>query len=275
MIRPLSLLTITWLAAFCLIPSVAEAQGLIFQLPADGTWVRYEGTFAQKEIRPGTTTGELEIAPWIEHVWLKSVGTEMADYQGESVPCRWIEILVERGREKDGKVDTGKTGREIYKVLIPEAAVGAVAEQTTDKESVPAAFLPVVKGYRQIGMTEPKPFTTPVLQTYPACILVGYYRNPEVAAQAVDPQVGIGSVEAQEIKGNVTIERPNSRTIQETVVWKSPDVPFGTAAWSAKITREVKDAQAPRDTFQPVTEVNVELKAQETGSGAQSELTIP
>ena len=34
-----------------------------------------------------------------EQVTLKSVGTETAEYRGENVPCRWIEIKVERGRE--------------------------------------------------------------------------------------------------------------------------------------------------------------------------------
>ena len=103
--------------------SPVEAQGLILQLPPDGTWVRYEGTYTQTEIRPDTALGKLEIPPWVEHVTIKSVGSEMADYRGASVPCRWIEIKVERGRESEGAIAVGKTGLEIYKVLIPEASV--------------------------------------------------------------------------------------------------------------------------------------------------------
>jgi len=52
-------------------------------------------------------------------VTIKSVGSEMAQYRDEEVPCRWIEIKIERGRVRDGKIDTGLTGLEIYKVLIP------------------------------------------------------------------------------------------------------------------------------------------------------------
>ena len=32
-----------------------EAQGLIWSLPEEGTWVRYEGTYKQTELRPNST----------------------------------------------------------------------------------------------------------------------------------------------------------------------------------------------------------------------------
>ena len=86
-------------AQLCVIGQVASAQGVVCQLPEDGTWVRFEGTYAQSEIRPDTPDGKLDINPWIEHVWIKSVGAESAEYRGESTPCRWIEIKIERGRE--------------------------------------------------------------------------------------------------------------------------------------------------------------------------------
>jgi hypothetical protein len=66
--------------------------------------------------------------------------------------------------------------------------------------------------------------------------------------------------------------------VQESTLWKSADVPFGVARWSAKITREVKDAQDPRDKFMPVSEVTIEMKAKETGTEGpegKSELAVP
>ncbi len=256
----------------CMLGNVASGQGVVCQLPPDGTWVRFEGTYAQVEIRPETTAGKLEIDPWIEHVTIKSVGKEMAEYRDEQVPCRWIEIKIERGRERDGKVDTGLTGLEIYKVLIPESAV---ITDNADSQGVPISFIPLVKGFRKVGKAEPKPLTEPALQLYPLGILVGYYRELKVVAEDVDAEVGIGAIKAKQLKGQIKIERPNSRTVQESTIWKSSEVAFGVARWAAKMTRERKDGQSPRDDFKPVSEVTIEMQAKETGRDAKSELSVP
>jgi hypothetical protein len=256
----------------CFIVNVASAQGIVCQLPADGTWIRFEGTCAQVEVRPETAAGKLEIEPWIEHVTVKSVGQEMAEYRGEEVACRWVEIKIERGRERDGKIDTGLTGLEIYKVLIPETAV---IKDNLDEDGVPISFLPLVKGYRKIGKADPKPLREPALQLYPLGLLVGYYRELKVVAEGVDAEVGIGEIKADQWQGEIKIERPNSRTVQASTIWKSPDVAFGVARWAAKVTRETKDGQAPRDDFKPVAEVTISMIAKETGSDAKSELSVP
>ena len=260
-------------AQFCLIGQTAHAQGVVCQLPEDGTWVKFEGTYAHSEVRDG---GKLEINPWIEHVWIKSVGAEMAEYRGEMTPCRWIEIKMERGRELEGKIDTGLTGTVIYKVLIPESAVIA---DNVDGEGVPVSFLPLIKGYRKMGKADPKEITEPALQLYPLGILVGYFRELKQIEESVDPEVGLENVKtASQWQGQVAAERPSSRTITESTIWKSPSVPFGVARWSAKITREVKDGNAPRDDFKPNSEVAIEMKARETGKGgpnSTSELMMP
>ena len=254
----------------------AFAQGVVCQLPPDGTWVRFEGTYTQTEIRPDSTEGKLDIAPWIEKVWIKSVGSEMAEYKGEMTACRWIEIKIDRGREKEGNIDTGLTGSEIYKVLIPESTVIA---DNVDKNGVPISFLPLVKGFRKVGKADPKPLAEPALQLYPLGILIGYYRELKVVEEGVDPEVGIEAVKkATQLQGQVSIERSSSRTVQESTFWKSADMPFGVARWSAKITREIKDAQEPRDNFKPVSEVTIDMKAKETGTEGpegKSELTVP
>ena len=256
----------------CMLGNICWGQGVVTQLPADGTWVRFEWTYSQVEIRPETAAGKVEIDPWIEHVTIKSVGAEAAEYRGETVPCRWIEIKIERGRERDGKVDTGLTGLEIYKVLIPETAVIATH---VDLDGVPVSFLPLVKGFRKVGKADPKPLTEPALQLYPLGILVGYYRELKVVGKDVDAEVGLGAIKSTQLQGEIKIERPNSRTVQESTVWKSKDVAFGVARWSAKMIRERKDDQSPRSDFKPVTEVTIEMKAKETGQDAKSELNVP
>jgi len=264
------------LMAHAVLVPLAFSQGVVCQLPPDGTWVRFEGTYTQSEIRPESTEGKLDIAPWIEKVWIKSVGAEMAEYKGEMTACRWIEIKIDRGREKDGNVDTGLTGSEIYKVLIPESSVIA---DNVDKSGVPVSYMPLVKGFRKVGKADPKPLTEPALQLYPLGLLIGYYRELKVVEEGTDPDIGLAAVkQATQLQGQVMMERASSRTVQESMLWKSPDVPFGVARWSAKITREVKDAQEPRDNFKPVSEVTIDMKAKETGTEGpegKSELTIP
>jgi hypothetical protein len=229
-----------------LFSAVSHAQGVVCQLPEDGTWVRFEGTYAQSEIRSDAAAGKLDITPWIEHVWIKSVGSEMADYRGKETACRWIEIKIERGRETDGKIDS---------------------------------FLPLVKGFRKVGKADPKEITEPALQLYPLGILVGYFRELKQVEETVDPEVGLVDIKtASQWQGQVTTERTSSRTIMESTIWKSPSVPFGVARWSAKITREIKDAQEPRDAFMPTSEVTIDMKARETGKGGPngtSELMSP
>jgi hypothetical protein len=258
------------IAQVCLIGNSVYAQGVVCQIPEDGTWVKFEGTYAQTEARGDS---KQEINPWIEHVWIKSVGSEMAEYRGESTPCRWIEIKIERGREKDGKIDTGLTGTEIYKVLIPESAV---ISDNVDADGVPVSFLPVIKGFRKVGKAAAKEITEPALQLYPLGILVGYVRELKQIEESVDPEVGLEDVKmASQWQGQVTTERDTSRTVMESTLWKSPKVPFGVARWSAKITREIKDARDTRDAFKPSSEVTIEMKARETGKGgpnATSEL---
>ncbi len=261
-----------WVGLCSLWATVASAQGLVLRLPADGTWVRYEGTYTQTEIRPTSTTGKLEIPAWAEHVTIKSVGSEMADFRGETVPCRWIEIKVERGREADGKIDVGVTGLEIYKVLIPESAVLA---EPKSADGVPASFTPVVKGYRQLGKGMPQPIHATALKLYPLAMLLGYCRDFQVEEQDVDPGVSLPDVKANVLAGTATLERPDSQSVLESKVWSSEAVPFGVAAWTSKITRSIKDAQEPRDAFQPRTETVAEMKARATGTDAQSELQIP
>jgi hypothetical protein len=156
-------------------------------------------------------------------------------------------------------------------VLVPEPAI--LADPVVEP-GVPIGYLPIVKGARQIGQGEPKPLAEPALKLYPLALLFAYCRDFKVEEQNVDPMVGLGAVSTNKLVGTSISERDSSQTKLETQVWVGEDVPFGVAAWSAKITRSIKDAQQPRDAFKPLTEVVVELKARETGADAQSEVAF-
>jgi hypothetical protein len=88
-----------------LIPSAVLADGLIYQLPADGTWARFDFD--------GTGGPDGKVVLLTASVTLSSVGT--AEVDGE--PCRWIEIAMEG--KKDGQPFTA-----IHKLLIPEKQLG-------------------------------------------------------------------------------------------------------------------------------------------------------
>lgn len=264
--------TVRWactLAYLAVGASTATAQGLIWELPADGAWVRFEGTYAQTEVRADSATGRLEIKPWVEHLWVKSVGQEQAEYNGETVACRWIEIKVERGREQDGKIDTGLAGLEIYKFLVPESKI---LPASRDADDVPVNLLPIVKGFRKVAAGQPKPLPPGALQLYPLVVLNGYFREVDENAGAEDVATGFGAVSAKVWKAKSETERGNARTDLESTLHRSSEVPFGVAGWTAKITRKVKNELEERSKFQTVTEVVVEMRAAAKGEDAQSEL---
>ncbi|MGE3315820.1 MAG: hypothetical protein AB7O26_11960 [Planctomycetaceae bacterium] len=256
--------------------SDAFAQGVLWTLPADGAWVRYEGTYKQVEFRPNSTEGDIALE-WIQHLTIKSVGTENAEFKGETVPCRWIELKVVTGRASEAGVDPGPVGARIFKVLVPEKRV---VGKTADDGKIPVAFIDIVKGYRKYGDGEVKPIDAKALQVYPLIALVMHYEKVEAeGTEAVDPQIPLGAVQTQKSKAVSKFESPTSRTTSEAQMWTStPEekkIPFGLAKWTIKTIREAKDSSEPRSAFKAVSEVNAEMSAHEVGEGAQSELTIP
>jgi len=90
------------------LPATAAAEGLIYQLPEDGAWVRFEvngkGIASDGTVRvtvKGTQT-------------IRSVGRATVNDQ----QCRWIELETEMTFQRAG----GKAGKlnEVIKLLIPE-----------------------------------------------------------------------------------------------------------------------------------------------------------
>ena len=57
--------------------SSASAQGLLWSLPEDGTWVRFEGKLTQTQVNPDAANNQP--IEWLRHVTIKSVGTKMGD----------------------------------------------------------------------------------------------------------------------------------------------------------------------------------------------------
>lgn len=257
----------------------ANAQGLIWKLPADGTWIRYEGTYDQIETRSNTGGTDLTIK-WKQHLTIKSVGSQEAELEGKTVKCRWLEFKVQTGKVSEAGINPGPVGASIYKVLVPEIRViGKLA----DDETIPVSFLPMVKGYRKEGDKPVEEMTGSVFQIYPKVARFMHYKTLEKDGEpesldvklTVENAQKIESITAQKWKGKYEAENSEGHTVQEAEMWRSDEVPFGLAQWSVKQSMERKGNNEPRSAFKQVAQTLVEMMPLEIGFGAKSEIETP
>lgn len=270
------ILCVTLLGGLLLGENTASAQGLIWKLPEDGTWVEYEGEYSQIDFRPNSAQGDLKPEPWKRLLKISSVGQEMAEYNGKMQQCRWIELDVVTGRLNAGVIDPGPAGSRIYKVLVPESKV---ISNTTDQDGIPVSIIPIVKGYRKIGEGDvkliplDKDSKSGVLQIYPVISLLRHYKTLDSASdQPVDAEIGIPDVTAKRSSSIYKMESLFNRSTHTAAIWRSDDVPFGLARWEVKVLREEKGSTEPRTAFNKVSEFSIKMKARETGSDAQSKI---
>lgn len=249
--------------------SVVSAQGLIYNLPEDGTAVEYEGTIT-------LSSGDQDPNPleWTSELSIKSVGREDAEFQGTVQPCRWIEIKVITGKSEAAGIDPGPVGSRIYKFLVPESKI--VAERN-DQDGIPNDVIPMVKGFRRLGENAIKEIRSPGLVMYPTICLLANYDNPETIASSDIPEIlaqGV-SVTAKRMKGVAVQERPESRSTNTGEYWVSKDVPFGLARWVVSVTTEEKETTAARSEFRIVQTRQTDMKLKRIRQNAESELVTP
>lgn len=94
-----------------LVPLSAQADGMIYQLPGDGTWARYAGEIKGTAELAESRTQPLHVATTLK---ISSVGEVTRDQQ----KCRWIELKVEASLAK--AEDDTPTNIHILKLLVPE-----------------------------------------------------------------------------------------------------------------------------------------------------------
>lgn len=263
----------------------AAAQGLVWNLPPDGTWVRYEGSYNQTIRRPDSTEGDLRLQ-WRRNLTVKSVGEEVVEHDldgnGEvetsnrwgldetALPARWIELRVETGQVVEGIIDAGPGGIRIYKILVPEAVIRGEIE---DAEGIFLSHVPLVRGFSKIGDQPTQPLDSPVFQPYPVITLIRHFRQltGEPGEQPFDVG-GLGSVTATAVSGEMQTETSTSRTTNTAKIWRSGEMPFGIVQWTAEAVNEQKTPTAPRDSFAESVVLTEELTAVEVGSDAESDL---
>lgn len=253
-----------------LCPSPVSAQVLLWgKLPPDGSWVRFEGTYQNTNILPDSNDGNLELK-WRRELTVKSVGQEMAEYNGQETPCRWLEFKTVTGKESEEGLQPGEFGVRIYKVLVPESRV---IGKLVDADGIPANFIPIIKGYRKLASNEPEPLTEKLLSFSPMITLLTYYPNlkPE-SDQAAELQLPTATVQAKLWTGDEKLESRVNRSTNEGRLWLTEEVPFGLAKFQVKIVRESKDGAAAAEAFKPSAELHVDMTLVATGKDATSEL---
>ncbi|QDV52658.1 hypothetical protein [Gimesia fumaroli] len=257
--------------AVCLVVSCSSslfAQGLIWELPPDGSWVRFEGTY-EKEM-PGPESNDLNAKlQWTRHLIISSVGSEMAEFEGAQTACRWLEFKCITGKATESGVAPGVSGPRIYKVLVPESAVSG---QLVDKQNIPITFLPIIRGYRKIGDRDVEPLKTNVLRFYPMITMLEHYTKWDSEGEATTVETPAGAVSAREFKGTFMSESPSARSKNEGTIWRTKEIPFGLAKWTVEITRETKGGTQPRSEFKMTSRIHVAMSAHEVGKNAESEL---
>lgn len=257
--------------ALFLLPTSGFAQGLIWSIPEEGTWVRYEGLYKQTEIREGVAAGNKE-HEWIRELTIKALGTETATYKNKETTCHWLEFKLVTGKPSEAGIDPGNYGVRIYKILVPaEEVVGDI----TDKQDILVDYLPIVKGYRQLSIAEEaEEMTVSAFQVFPLMTLMRHYRSLTDEGET-DVALRTGTVAVNRYIGSLTTESPTNRTVNKAEFWKGDDVPFGLAKWTVVLLKEGKDQEDSRGDFRRVSEINEEMSVVAIGTDAQSELETP
>jgi hypothetical protein len=253
--------------------ATAQAQGLIWTLPEDGAWVRYEGTYSQSITRANSTEGNLALQ-WRRFLTIKSVGREEREYQGKVQPCRWIEFTSETGKTTEGVLDAGPGGTVMYRLLVPESAIrGTVNEPVGKGREIIAEFIPIVQGYRRIGDEPPQEVEPGGFQLYPSVSLLRHYRQLTDAGRTT-VSVPAGNFEATQYNGHMVSETTSHRMTNTCELFRSSEIPFGVVKWTAKSVDESKGTAEPRSAFLENATLVEEMQAVRIGTGAESDFPL-
>ncbi len=271
------------------IPAACEAQGLLWSLPPDGAWVRYQGDYTQLVRRPNSTEGDLSLE-WRRYLTIKSVGQLDVSIAGEiePVPCRWIEIKVETGQVREGLIDAGPGGVRIYKLLVREDAIqGTLSHDIPNVGNIFVSYIPLAQGtttqdgmqvdvgpgWRKLGELPAEQLEGEVFQLYPAVSLLRHYRDLAEQANPQPVQTPLGDGLATEYEGTMQMETSARRSTNTAEIFRSDVVPFGLFRWTATTVTEKKVTVEPRDSFQETVQISEEMTLIEAYlEGAETEL---
>lgn len=229
---------------------MARADGLLYSLPADGTWVRYalRQQMASPKQKQGVIVGALALA---------SVGEEMVNNQA----CRWIEVVI------DSKEAAGPGLKSVFKALIPEKRL--------KKGENPSRYW--LKGWGKLGDLPPQALTKELLAN-PAMIINLVVSGPLENAQELPEKLietKLGKLDCRGLAGTLTypgasvrIDKDKTTTKKDLTVrvetYLHETAPFGVMASRQQVMFP--------DFGSGPSSVDMELTLLDVGTDAKSEL---
>lgn len=199
--------------------SVSQADGILFKLPEDGTWVQYkmdgqeiEGRRGDKEKYAGTLT-------------ISSVGGEKV--KGET--CRWIEI-----RHTWQEITRGDTDDRvrILKCLVPEKHVG---EGKTPSKHIIRGWRSAFLGSKGKGRPYPLHRSDGSLRlSQPGGMIFGGPLGKPVKLKPKKIKTKLGTFTCTGTRGTFPVKLGNKTTPYTLTVWRSEKVPYGVVRFEMK-----------------------------------------
>lgn len=113
----LQILAVLWTISCLAAPS--WGQGLVWNLPESGTWVRYEGEYQQTTSRP---EGDVSLS-WQHILEIRCLERETAEWKEAETVCVWLEFESTTGTLVDGELEPGPGSKRLYKILVPEKEI--------------------------------------------------------------------------------------------------------------------------------------------------------
>jgi hypothetical protein len=241
------------LGVVLLVLGPVAGEGLLFQLPADGTSVSFDVEMTGMIVQ----TNKKMLAKGV--VTMASVGKETRD--GE--PCRWIELKAKISQTEPEMQEVD----QVVKVLIPEKHAKAGAAPYDHIVKVWRQGTATLKGGKvfeeKLKAVDPK---KPGRDTQMLILLVGPYKDAKkLSKQEVDS--GLGKLECDGLSGTNTFEiGPETHTVQFENRLHAK-APFGVVALTMKMQAE-RDGKLTHSAI-------MTMRLSKVGSGAKSELAEP
>jgi hypothetical protein len=187
---------------------LAKADGLLCQLPKDGTWATYDLNMAMT--MPG---GESAAAKGV--IRIASVGQATTD---DNLPCRWIEVECKMAIAMD-EHKTEKT--QTWKMLIPEKYL-AQGETPLDH---------VLKGWTWQDQGQPQKLDNPNdIDTGPLPLILSAPWKELKRLDKVAVDCKLGKVACDGVQGSLEFKTKDGQAMKCKLEARlHPDSPFGTA----------------------------------------------
>ena len=229
-------LLLATVAACTLAPSVLPADGLIYQLPDDGTWARYDLKFTMvRGDQRREATGTLRVA---------SVGKASADGKDG----RWIEFRLDL-MPPDGNEQT-----IIAKVLVPEEQLAA---GKTPIDHIARGWIKLPNDREPQALNDDNRGPLPIF-------LAGPGRDHQTLEATKIENTKLGEIEAAGDSGTIEYQEQTRQLAAKYETRRHEKAPFGVVSMSVEVESEQNGQRAP--------DANATLTLAESGDTALSDL---